>query len=147
MDNISADIALKATALRAKYAPVVRHPTPEFVHRALSEAEKYEGLRLTYWKSADVEYLVVFRDDRAPTNNEVLPWVRVMFDKPGDGQVHEWSYRNYRYFFEGNVYTTDTVADMIGNAFADAADKDSNADAFDIDKTELGKRWAKNSQS
>jgi hypothetical protein len=137
MVDISPDMVLKADVLKAKYAPYVRDLSPQFVNKALQEAERYRGLHITYWRTIKARFLFIYRTDRQPTKEEVMPWLQLMFN---DGQIHEHSDTYFRSFFQGDVYTTDTVADMIGNSFADAADKDSNADAFDLDKTEVGQK-------
>lgn len=137
----SPDIALKALILKGKYAPLVRDLSPHFVSKAIHEAERYEGIYLAFWRSIDTDFMVAYRLDRPPNNAEIHPWLQALFDKPGNGQIHEWACNNYRFFFEGNVYTTDSIADMMGNAFADSVEKtDSRAEAFDFDKTELGKK-------
>lgn len=137
MVNIPPDIALKAIALKAKYAPYVRELTTQFASKALDDAERYRGSHLAYWRTVDTIYFFIYRMDRQPNDEEVLPWLQILF---ADGQIHENSGPNYRGFFQGNVYTEDTVANMIGNAFANASERDSNAGAFDFDKTNLGKK-------
>jgi hypothetical protein len=137
MVDISPDIALKATVLRAKYAPYVRSLDENFVMKALEEAEVYRGLHIAFWRSKTARFLFIYRLDRLPTKEEVMPWLQELF---ADGQIHEHSQSYFRSFIQGDIYTTDTVADMIGDSFANAADQDSNADAFDLDKTEVGQK-------
>jgi len=140
MVNVPPDIALKALVLKAKYL-VVPELTAQFAAKALNEAERYNGCYVTYWRTLDAGYFFIYRTDRQPNNEEVLPWLQTLFE---DGQIHESNGPNYRGFFQGNVYTVDSVANMAGNALANAADKDSNAEAFDFARTELGKRLSRN---
>lgn len=138
MVDIPPDVHLLAIKIRNKYSPEVRAMNQAFFHKALEEAELYQGCYITYWVSRGVRSLFVYRKDRQPTDAEVLVWAQELF---GDGQIHREIGLFHVWCVQGDVYTMDTIADMVGREFADAAAKtDSNAGAFDLEKTEIGKK-------
>lgn len=143
MPKIPPEIALKAIALKAKYG-LVRDATPNFVNKVINEAERYEGCYLGYWQTDKARNLVIYRQDRPPNNIEVYPWIQACFPRIDNEPLNEWAIHNYRFFFDGDVFTESNVADTIGDALTTAADKDSNSDAFDFSKTELGKKLERN---
>lgn len=120
---------------------VARELTPELFKKMLTDALEFHNCYFAYWETAGIKFMTVYRTDRQPVPFEFLAFLQLMFD---DGQIHEINGPFFRAFFQGEgVYTVDSVSDMIGNAMADAADKDSNAEAFDFEKTKVGRRIAR----
>jgi len=88
----------------------------------------------------------VYRVDRLPTDDEIIPIIQELFE---DGEIHEVanSY-NRREFIEelgkgSGLYVIDSVSEQMGKALADRADKKDEVELFDLDKTELARRYAR----
>jgi hypothetical protein len=141
MVDVPPDLHLMAIKVKNKNGPEVRAMTPGFMHKALQEAEEYKGCYFAYWEHGGVKSLFVYRLDRTPNDEEVLPWAQELFN---DGEIHRDIGPYHMWLVQGNVYTVETVADMVGKAFADQVAKtDSNADAFDFDKTAVGRKLSR----
>lgn len=137
MVDVPPEVHSLAIKIKNKYGKV-RAMSPDFWHRIMEDAEEYNGLYIAYWECQGVRSLFTYRKDRTPTDAEVALFAQELFE---DGDIHRDIGPRHMWCVQGNVYTIDTVADMAGKAFADAAAKtDSNAGEFDFDKTDIGKR-------
>lgn len=126
-------------AQRLLTKPPIHDLTPTRVVSELSHAEVYHGCNIAFWRTEKSRYLYIYRLDRFPNNEEVMPWLQELFT---DGNIQEASDPKtpFRAFFQGEVYEIGTALEMMADGVANAADKDNNADVFDFDKTELGKK-------
>jgi hypothetical protein len=115
----------------------VQRMTPERISSYLRDAPAFRNCYFLFWTDGPEKYLIAFRYDRRPLDDEILPFLQLLF---GDGQIHETGNTAYSREFSQGAYTETTIANKIADSLADAADKDSNSDAFDFDKTETGKR-------
>lgn len=137
MPELPPEMVELAIKIRNKFGPQVRAMNQSFFYKMMEEAEEYKGCYIAYWECRGVKSLFVYRKDRAPKDEEVRPWAEILFN---DGEIHREIGEYHMWCVQGDVYTINTVADMAGAALANAAERDSNADAFDFDNTEVGKR-------
>ena len=106
----------------------------DYLHNALS----FNNCYFLFWTAGEAKFMVAYRQDRRPVNDEVLPFLQLLFD---DGQIHEVGETPFsREFVQGSYSTTLSAADQIADLMANTAEKDSNAEAFDFERTSTGKR-------
>lgn len=112
----------------------------EVMSRYLKDAPEYRGCRYLFWTQIDRKYLIAYRNDRLPSDGEILPIMECLFD---DGEIHEVGQTKFSREFSQNAYSEKTVADSIADGMAEVAERDSYSDAFDFDLTDTGKKMRK----
>jgi hypothetical protein len=126
---------------------IVREANSEFYTKALREAVEYRGCYFTFWNSVGMKCLVIYRLDRLPNDVECLPFVQECFSIACGpfGQTQEIGRtERSRHFVEGeSLFVTDSIANNMGTALADNADKKDEVEQFDFDETSTAKRMMK----
>lgn len=118
---------IKAICDQLKQKDPYRGVSPEIYVLEMGRSVKFNELRICYWTvqndKARAIYLGLYRNDRAPKNEEVLPFLQELFL---DGNIHEVSIpgKNFREWFQGNDIYNDpkTYADIIADVITNQAD-------------------------
>jgi len=116
----------------------VRSLTKEMYVRFVADALEFQSAYWAFWRSDGMRFLHVHRLDRQPLPEEFLPIVQELFV---DGQVHSGTGHNMVELMQGEaLYSLGTIADNMGTALSDYADKKDEVEQFDFEWTALGKR-------
>jgi len=133
-----------AFAAKVKSHPGELHNmTPRMLKGYLEDAPEYQSCYYLFWTINGQKFLIVYRKDRQPVNEEIFPIMECLFD---DGKVHEVGGTNFSREFTQNAYSEKMGVDVIADAMANVAERDGHSDAFDFERTETGKRMRRAAQ-
>lgn len=138
--DIPPEVQSFSDRLKYRYgAAPLRHVNEEFYRRALEEALEFKGVFYTFFKWGDMKFFVAYRKDRSPNNDEVMPFLQTLFE---DGTIQELLQTPFaRHFVQGEqLYTTHSIAEQMGTALADYADRKDEVEQFDLEQTDTGRR-------
>jgi hypothetical protein len=122
MVDIAPEIKMLCAELLSK--PPLLQLTPAAAVQELQNAVQYRNLNVCFIRLPKMRICIMFRLDRKPVDDEILPWLQELFE---DGQIHEVTPLesvNYREFYQGEELYSEprSLADTMANGIVDYAE-------------------------